>query len=330
MNWRDALSLIAQENQPHVLVTVLQVKGSAPRDTGAKMVVTEGAIHDTIGGGRLEQLAIGQSRELLANTGASAGTDTSHDDRVRVLTREFNLASDAAQCCGGRVSLLFECFQPAYAPVVLCGAGHVGQALLAILAELPVKVTVLDTRREWLEKAASRLDASRSAPTHQARVKKTATTSLSMRADTRLLTAPHEQIASCDAGSVFLVMTHSHDLDFELCEAVLSRPSRSWCGLIASRSKAASFRKRLQRLGFTEQELAALVAPVGLRTDQMKTASSKEPMAVAVSIAAQLLALPEFNKQWVGEPASAAVVEPETNAGHPAGTRSRLFLDDAE
>jgi len=79
-------------------------------------------------------------------------------------------------------------------------------------------------------------------------------------------------------------MTHSHDLDFELCEAALSRPDINHLGLIGSASKAASFRSRLGKKGFTTAELARLTCPIGIPTIRGKT-----PMEIAIAITAELL-----------------------------------------
>ncbi len=68
LNWQAALGDAHAKGQPHVLITVLAVAGSAPRQSGQKMVVTADGVHDTIGGGQLEQLAIERARSLLEPT----------------------------------------------------------------------------------------------------------------------------------------------------------------------------------------------------------------------------------------------------------------------
>lgn len=271
MKWLEALTRLGATREAHVLVTLLEIRGSAPRNAGTKMLVSKNATFDTVGGGQMEFEIIRHARELLANPLPGGKTTP-----ATPLIRDFNLARDVAQCCGGTVQVLFECFQPGYSPLVLCGAGHVGQALLTILDELPVNVTVFDSRQEWLGQVNA-----------------------GALTEAVPLTEPHRQIEQCQTSSVYLVMTHSHDLDFELCEAILSRPDRPWCGLIASRSKAASFTRRLARKGFTATELARLTTPVGL-----PEVAGKEPMAVAVSIAGQLLALPAFNYTLVSDDAA--------------------------
>ena len=64
-NWLSGLTQTRAAADPHVLITILAVKGSAPRCGGSKMVVTSNEVFDTIGGGQLEVLAIERSRKIL-------------------------------------------------------------------------------------------------------------------------------------------------------------------------------------------------------------------------------------------------------------------------
>ena len=134
MNWLNAIAKLQRDNIGFVLVTVLQTKGSAPRDCAAKMAVTDSQIYDSIGGGNLEYQAINTARDLL----------TKADTTPRVET--FSLGKDLTQCCGGEVVLLFECFPACAFNLVLFGAGHVGKALINILSSLPCRVRWLDSR----------------------------------------------------------------------------------------------------------------------------------------------------------------------------------------
>ena len=102
----------------------------------------------------------------------------------------------------------------------------------------------------------------------------------------RQVSNPFEFVEQCPAGSYYLIMTHSHEMDFEFCEAVLGRSDNRFCGLIGSRSKAAGFRSRLKKKGFSERELTKLTSPIGL-----ELGAGKRPMEVAVSVSAQLLQL---------------------------------------
>ena len=252
MNWIDVIARLSGENAGFVLVSVIAIKGSAPRDCQSKMVVTDAQIHDSIGGGNLEFEAMDIARALL-DKGKPA--TQSHD---------FSLGKDLTQCCGGKVTLLFECFPACQFNVVLFGAGHVGKALVTILSELPCRVRWVDERENIFPQ------------------------SVASNIETVSMQNPFAAVESCAEGACYLIMTHSHEIDMELCEAVLARVDARYCGLIGSQSKGAKFRSRLKKKGFTEHELAGLTCPIGLESIPGKT-----PMEVAVSVAGQLLGLGE-------------------------------------
>ena len=273
MNWLEALDLFQGEGRAHVLVTLVTVKGSAPRAAGTKMVVTGDKLVGSVGGGGFEHQLVEAARDWLSRV---AGEPRAGIEKVQL--QEINLAKDAAQCCGGVVTVLLE-YMPASLPqIVIFGAGHVAQALVSILAELPLRLDVIDSRADMLARVDDVVAKSAA---------RTATISSRLTETPELLVAGPD--SGYDANTLYLVITHSHDLDFAICEAVLSSEGSPWCGLIASQSKSAGFRSRLSKKGFTDLELERLVAPVGIQQMQ-----SKEPMAVAVSIAAQLLTMPQL------------------------------------
>jgi hypothetical protein len=144
--------------------------------------------------------------------------------------------------------------------VWLYGAGHVGQALARILMELPLRLTWADSRAE-LFPAALPFD-------------------VRLRRESDSLAT----VSEAPPGAYFLVMTHSHALDYELVRAILRRNDFSWLGLIGSQSKAARFRSRLARDGIGAERIARLVCPIGVRGIQ-----SKWPAAIAVGVAAQVM-----------------------------------------
>jgi xanthine dehydrogenase accessory factor len=250
MNWIQAAADCDQNNQAFVLVTVTQTEGSTPRDGDAKMLVTPDSCHDTIGGGQLEFEAIETARQLLKK------------NKHCQVSREFNLAKDLEQCCGGRVTLLLECFPATGFKVVVLGAGHVGKAVVGLLGELSCRVQWIDSRSEYFGE------------------------SLPFNVLTQVLITPEQAIENCAVDSWYLVMTHSHVLDQQLVEAILSRGDARFCGLIGSKSKAASFRSRLKRKGFSDDEISGLTSPIGL--PELK---GKQPMEIAVSVVAQMMIL---------------------------------------
>lgn len=258
MLWLDALNHCLKHGQACVVVTITAVDGSAPRGVGARMVVSQGSLADTIGGGALEHHALAQARAMLDEKSPTA----------RIASENIVLGKALSQCCGGRVTLQFD-YHPACAfNVVVFGAGHVAQALASILAQLPCRATFYDARQEWLQRLPVGVGVG------GARM-----------LSTRLLGNNHfEAVQQCPERACYLVMTHSHELDYELVEAILSRGDSEYCGLIASKSKAQRFRTRLARKQFTEVEIDKLTAPIGRHVR-----AGNLPMEVAVAAAADLL-----------------------------------------
>ncbi|HVL34095.1 MAG TPA: xanthine dehydrogenase accessory protein XdhC [Burkholderiales bacterium] len=178
--------------------------------------------------------------------------------------RRFALGDALGQCCGGSVTLAFERKDPvdqlegaASLQVVLFGAGHVGKELARILERLPCAFTWVDPRPEQFPAET--------------------------RAKVVIEEEPAWMVDEAPPGACYIVMTHSHALDLEIVERVLRRGDHRFVGLIGSQTKAAKFRARLRARGI---DAAPLVCPIGLFK------AGKHPAEVAVSVAAQLLALP--------------------------------------
>lgn len=305
--WYEGLARYQQQGIAHVLATVVAVNGSAPRALQAKMIVAQDSIVDTLGGGGLEHDVINTARQLLngeiaatvskevkpkvAETdGESASVPSKGVRRDAVYTKHYPLGAKLAQCCGGSVTVMFECFNVTPPMSVLVfGAGHVASALMTILAELPCQVDWVDSRPEMFKRYL--VDESTTNPS----------TLYNLPAHIR----PHIDDEPVDfvrpfieqGGQRFiLVMTHDHSVDFELVRAALDTISDTsssddqcsdtltpYIGCIASATKAKRFRNRLIQRGYSEQLVNQLVMPIGLQI------GGKEPMAVAVSIVAQLL-----------------------------------------
>ena len=257
MSWLDGLVRHADAGTPCVVVTVEAVRGSAPRGVGTRMTVGADDFDGTIGGGALERAALARARALL-EAGREAGQPAS-------LSETVPLGKALSQCCGGEVTLRFEPHPGVDFRVEVFGAGHVAQELARLLVRLPCRATFHDPRPGWL----ARLRALEGAG--------------SLRTEP-LGENVHAAVEAGPAGAYWLVMTHSHELDLEIVEAIVARGDSRYCGLIASDSKAASFRGRLARKGFADEEIARLTAPLGRRVDTGNT-----PMEVAIAAAADVL-----------------------------------------
>jgi len=222
---------------------ITSVAGSAPRTVGTRMVVTLDSVYGTIGGGALELEGITHARALI-----DCSTSNGCNEEL-VSTRQFNLGKELSQCCGGVVSLQFDCHLANDFVLHVFGAGHVGQEVARLALRLPCIAVVHDSREEWLEKVDTIIARG---------------TDKVDTVQTQLLgTNIHAHVEALAPSAYYLVMTHSHEMDMEIVEAVLSRSDAVFCGLIASDSKAAKFRSRLKRKGFIDEEIQQLSAPLG-------------------------------------------------------------------
>jgi len=321
--WIDELSDLAAAAEPAVLVTVAGIRGSAPREIGAKMIVTAAETIGTIGGGQLEYQSTRVAVECL-------------QDEVPTL-RSFPLGSSMGQCCGGVVEILFEpvidgipnwlrdlralygqrepamiathisqsapakmivtsgevysaerpvsgelveeargllasgsdstrrmqeFFEPVTAPnlnIAVFGAGHVGRAVVNVLCGLDSNIRWVDSRRNVFRQVP---------------------------ANVRTIEAsdPALEVAALPGDSLYLVMTHSHALDFDICDRILRRNDARYCGLIGSISKRRRFEKRFRQQGMSQALLELLTCPIGVGG-----ISGKKPAEIAVSAAAEIL-----------------------------------------
>ena len=247
VSWSRAVNECAASGRGYVIATIVNTQGSTPRDGGSKMVIDAEETYDTVGGGQLEFLIIHRARELLA------------DNACCQRLEPFPLGAEAAQCCGGNVTVMLECFPGCDWQIVLFGAGHVSQALIGILGGFPCRVTVVDSRSEM---------EPRELP---------ANLTFCLESD------PVRAVSELPDGAWVVIFTHEHDLDFRLCCALLENYRWSFTGLIGSTTKAERFGARLRSEGFVEESVNRIICPVGL-----PEVKGKRPMEVAVSIASQL------------------------------------------
>ncbi|WP_454778671.1 xanthine dehydrogenase accessory protein XdhC [Georgenia muralis] len=258
MDWLEAVQSLRADARPGVLVTVTAVRGHAPRDAGAKMVVARGATWDSVGGGNLEATVVDRARAMI-DEGATA---------PETLTFALNDHAEnrhGRQCCGGEVSVLLEPLRTA-PTVAVFGVGHVGLELARILSRLRLDLHLVDSRAEQLDplRLADVTGGHASVTVHHA-------------------VAPETVLRALPAGSHVLVMTHDHAEDLLLCDAALRRGDLD-VGLIGSRAKWSRFRVRLRAEGHDDAVISTITCPIGL-----PTITGKAPAVIAVSVAADLL-----------------------------------------
>ena len=230
LTWAEAIAGAHQNCEGFVLATVLEVKGSTPRDRGAKMVITRLGAFDTIGGGRLEQLVIESARASLALNVKSQHLE------------HFPLAGKAQQCCGGSVAVLLEVFPAARLPVTIFGAGHIGRALVDVL-------TQCDSRIQWVDSRAERLPEIRAG-----------------NVTPIVREVPESIVETLNSNERVIIVTHDHALDLRLLSRLLDETSIQSIGLIGSATKAARFKTQLRALGIPASEDHRWCCPVGLES----------------------------------------------------------------
>ncbi len=326
--WIDELTDLAAAGERAVLVTVAGIRGSAPREIGAKMIVTATETIGTIGGGQLEFQSTRIAVEML--------------DDLQTTLRSFPLGTSMGQCCGGVVEILFEpiadgmsswlrdlaalhgqheptiiatrisrsnpaklivtaseifgadakqadsslviearrllasdpvttrnvqeLFEPVVASdlnIAVFGAGHVGSAVVGALAGLDCNIRWIDSRRKMFREVPTNVSAIEASD-------------------------PALEVAAMPAKSFYLVMTHSHAMDFDICDRILRRRDTRYCGLIGSISKRRRFEKRYRQQGMSQSVIDQLICPIGV-----DGISGKKPAEIAVSAAAEILKIRE-------------------------------------
>jgi xanthine dehydrogenase accessory factor len=279
MHWITAVAALRRDREPGVLVTVLAVRGHAPREAGAKMVVGRSRCWGSVGGGNLEQSAVLRARELIAAGAREPETGTSS------LT-EHAPARHGVQCCGGEVSLLFEPLPPVPA-VAIFGMGHVGTELARILARHDVELHLVDSREGFVE--PGRL------PTDDAVA----------RVHRHHAVVPELVLGELPPGCHVLLMTHDHAEDAALCDAALRCGHLGSVGLIGSSAKWRRFEKKLAAEGHGPEALARITTPIGL-----PDIAGKDPATIAVSVAADLVR--RFEQERAAGPAAVRTARRET------------------
>ena len=301
-----------RSEQRCALVSIVEARGSAPREPGARMVVLEdGSFAGTIGGGTLEWQAIARAREALAQGGSDG-------EPAPVGLERMALGPDLGQCCGGSVRLLLEVFTPGRSDEVqaLAGAESAGPfATEGRIAERQVERTILDRAPEGGEESTLAADGrllerfgahkqilALVGAGHVGRAMIIALAPLDFSAvwidprkdefpsivpgDVRVVVAaePAAELHAVPDGAFVLVMSHSHALDFDVVSAALGARRFAYVGLIGSASKKARFVSRMRQAGLEEGDIGRLVCPIGI--DGIE---SKQPSAIAASVVADLL-----------------------------------------
>lgn len=249
-NWIEKLYELEKGVIPFVLVTVTDVKGSTPRNIGSKMIVlADGEIYGTIGGGRLEKIVIGQARVCV--------------EEKQSLKEVYNLAAYADQCCGGTMEILFESLNNE-ADLIIFGGGHVGQAIADTMQGTPFKVHLLDERLASDDKLL-RKDLPKNVLVYKEHWKESIK-QLNFNADSTYI----------------VILTYSHEMDEDILIEMINKDYK-YLGMIGSKNKWNRFSSRLLKRGVSQTDLDQVHCPIGINI------GGKAPKEVAISLASELL-----------------------------------------
>lgn len=272
----ESLVTLESEGTAFVFVILTESLGSTPQDAGAKMLVTRAGLHTgTVGGGKVEAKAIYVAQVMLAQAAGlppPSAPDPGFGLAQELLTAgspaprfvNWALRTDVGMTCGGSVKLYFEPHAGGGAgaawPIWIFGAGHVVQALVPVLAPLDCQLTVVDPRREWLD----RLPRARNA---------------------RYVEAPEpaDLLPTMPDHAFLLCLTKGHSFDRPVLQRALAEKKFPFVGVIGSAAKARILRQEMIAAGLPAKRAKQFHCPVGLPF------GNNDPREIALSIAAQLL-----------------------------------------
>jgi len=263
-------------NVPFVSVTIVDTIGSVPQNAGSKMLVVEdGLLFGTVGGGKVEKRAIEEAQAFLTTTSRKPVSEarpeqpsddsdlTIYTDSSRTRFVNWNLNKDVGMTCGGSVKLYFEVFNTHPWNIAVFGAGHCSNALINLLVNLDCRITCYDTRQEWLD----RLPASQ-------KLRKILADQLP------------SQVKELAANSFVILMTMGHTSD----KPILLELLRNWettsfpyLGVIGSKAKAVRLKQDVAEAGLPEEYQDYFYCPLGLPI------GSNHPQEIAISIVSQLI-----------------------------------------
>ena len=231
--WLDVLVALRRDGASSVLVSA--TRGAAD---GGRLIVTVDDTQGTLDAH--DAAAIRAARELLAS-GAGARLWRGGDNTDAPL-------------------YFLDPIRASDFDIVLFGAGHVGRALVGVLADIDCRVTWVDARDDAFP------------------------ADVPATIDVVCTDAPEQEVDAARPGSYFLVMTHSHPLDEALAERILRRNDVAYFGLIGSLAKRRQFERRMERRGMPPARFAAMTCPIGVAG-----IPGKEPATIAIAVAAELL-----------------------------------------
>lgn len=243
---------LRREGRKCALATIVQVRGSIPGYSGAKMLVREdGSILGTVGGGCVEAEVWNAAREAMA----------SEKPRLLSFALNQNAASESGLLCGGQVEIYVE---PIFPPprAILFGAGHISRSLAKVASLAGFLVTVVDDRESF----ASREHFP--------------------EAD-RIYAEPYESAfekLAIGEDAYLVIVTRGHRDDIRVLRLAVATPAR-YIAMVGSRRKVIETVEALKAEGVPGTAFERLHAPMGLDIGAVT------PEEIAVAVVAEMIAV---------------------------------------
>ena len=248
----EVITEAVRRREPVALATIVQTRGSTPRQMGTKMLVrTDGTSMGTVGGGALEagiieaaQQALGEGKSRLVHYGLRADK---HEEDLGI--------------CGGDLDVFIDVIAPQLT-LLLIGAGHVAVPLAELAHLLGFRTVVFDDRVEYANRDRF------------------------PQAEEVLVEEFEAGLSVLDItpSTWVVIASRSHESDAVALRAVVESPA-AYIGLLGSRRKVSLIFNALREAGVGEEQLARVYAPVGLDL------GAETPEEIALSIMAEMLML---------------------------------------
>ena len=248
----EEITRIRSRGGSAALGTVVQVKGSTPREVGSKILIKgDGAVLGSIGGGSLEATICREAMSVL------------REGKAKML--HFDLTGEEVEAdqmlCGGEMDIFIEPILP-QPTLFIFGAGHIPHSISKIAKMIGFKVIVIDDRVEFANperfpEADEILAEDFSAALSRLRI---------------------------NASSYIAIVTRGHQFDEKVLEWAVKTEAR-YIGMIGSKKKNEVIFAHLLSKGISTDILERVHAPIGLDIN------AETPEEIAVSIVAELITI---------------------------------------
>jgi xanthine dehydrogenase accessory factor len=241
---------IVEQKIPAALVTVIQTKGSTPREIGSKMIVYEdGSNFGTIGGSMVEVKIIEEAKRCL-----QSGEPIQVSHNLNDLEQE-----DTGMVCGGVMEFFIEPLN-LQSHVYIFGGGHVALPLANFAQHVGFTYSIIEDREQFA--SSERFPEAKEIIIEQPGI-----------AAANIKYKPSDFV---------VIVTRSHEHDYLIAKSILDKSVR-YMGLIGSKSKIKQIFTKLRQDGFSNAQLNTIHTPIGLEIN------AQTPEEIAISIVAELI-----------------------------------------